>query len=87
MSKQHPVSKPTFTTLEEIKKYGWHGNAWLDMPAFEAVDEFIRNEANSEEDRAEAYNQMGILAMGATCMREDGYSTAEILAEWKEGEE
>lgn len=55
--------KITFTTIEQIRSHRWGGNAYIDMPAFEAIEEFCRSTPDRELQR-EAVYLMGRDGMG-----------------------
>lgn len=58
------LEKVIFNSLEDIKKYQWWGNAYHDMPAFKAIDNFIVNKAKSAEEAIITLDITSIDGMG-----------------------
>ena len=76
------LPKVDFTSIEQIKKHDWWGNAYHDMPAFMAIGRFVKDEANSMEASAEAIRQQTDAGMGMG--REDHISDIDLVTEWIE---
>ena len=55
--------KIEFNSIDEIKKHEWAGNHYNDCRAFMAVEQFVRDNSDIEQQR-EALYIMGSKAMG-----------------------
>jgi hypothetical protein len=71
-----------FTNIHQIRNHQFIGNAYHDMGAFNAIDDFVKDAHNSVADRVEALRQMQDRGMG--CGRGDHLSDLDMLNSYLE---
>lgn len=69
-----------FTSIEQIREYRFLGNHAQDAKAFNAIEQFVRNSTNLDE-QYEALDLMGINGMGLEPM-----NIAEDTKNWSKQE-
>lgn len=75
-----PRKKPSivFASIAEISAHQFGGNHHVDSDAFNAIEIFVRDPANSVADRAEALRQMSDRGMG--CGRDEHLNDDQMIA-------
>jgi hypothetical protein len=76
---KNQLPKIKFENIEQIINHVWIGNAYHDMPAFDAIDEFVLDTNNSLADKAKALRTMCECGMG---LDPDEQSDEDLLQEY-----
>ena len=74
-----------FKTITEIKEHKWTGDAYHDMPAFNAIHTFVTDKTNALSDKAEALRIMSNKAMG--CDQDEHIDDHKLVTDYLAGTE